>query len=70
MINKEPNVIIKSRTKSQKRNILDTDIPKKPKNRKEDFNDGYIQTIKRSISESKSKKSKQNDKLNELERDS
>lgn len=49
MSEQTPNIIIKSRKKHQKRNILDIDISSNSKKRKE-INDGYVQAIKRSVS--------------------
>lgn len=44
-----PNIIIKSRKKQQRRNILDIDISSNSKKRKE-INNGYVQAIERSVS--------------------
>ena len=57
MINEEPEIIIKSRKKTQRRNILDhIDIHGKSKNRKE-INNGYVQAIEQSVSNCNTRKS-------------
>ena len=70
MINGELNIIIKSRKKTQHRNILDyIDIQEKSKNRRE-INNGYIQAIEHSISNCNTRKSARNDRTDEYKRNS